>query len=197
VKRPRRRRFVVIAAVVVGLALAILGVARLVADDTEAVADPAELEGTWTVSLVIGSVDAEPGAEVAFPTDASYVETWVFDDCDDVGCTLRRPDGGFLFGDLDGLRVERGDGTGLDGGSELRFLGDGHGAEALGVDPAEGGPCDGGPTQAWTVHLELGVRDQVLSGSAFRVPDARTAEVAGVTCYGYDLTLGLSGTPAR
>lgn len=198
---PERRiptRWLVIGlAVLIAFPLVSFGIAALLEDDGPELADPADLAGRWDVSLVIGFVDADPDADIGFSTDATYRETWVFDACDEEGCTLSRPDGGLLFGDLDGVRVERGDGSGLDDDSGLRFTGEGRGAMPPPVEADDATACDGSTVQQWTVRVDLQVRDDVLSGSAFRTPDDLTADVAGVTCYGYDLTLGLSATPAR
>lgn len=160
--------------------------------------DPGELEGAWDVSLVVGRVDALPGADdLAFPDDATYRERWVFEGCDDEGCTLRRPDGGFIFGDLDAVRVELGAGLGLDADDDLRLVGEGEAAFPPPVEEDDAAPCDGSATERWAVRIELGVSGGVLSGSAFRTPEALEVQVADVTCFGHDLTLGLSGTPAR
>jgi hypothetical protein len=160
--------------------------------------DPADLEGAWDVSLVIGRADTAPGGEApAFPADTTFRERWVFEACDETGCTLRRPDGGFVFGDLDDVRVALGAGLGLDADDGLRLVGLG---AAAAVPPAGGedaSPCDGAATERWAVRVELGLTAGVLSGSAFRTPEALQAQVAGVACFGHDLTLGLSGTPAR
>lgn len=196
-RRLPTRWLVVGLAVLVAFPLVSFGIAQLVEDDEPRLADPADLEGAWDVSLVIGLVDADPDADIGFSTDATYRETWMFDDCDDVGCTLRRPDGGLLFGDLDGVRVARGDGGGLDDDSGLRFVGEGRGAMPPPVEADDATACDVSTVQQWTVRVELEVRDHVLSGSAFRTPEAMREDVAGVTCYGFDLTLGLSATPAR
>lgn len=165
--------------------------------DEPAGPDPAELEGTWDVSLVVGLVDADPAADLSVLTDATYRERWVFEACDEVGCTLRRPDGGLLLGDLDDVRVALGAGRGLDADSDLRLVGESTAAFPPPVEEEDATPCDGGPTQRWSVRVELGVAGGVLSGSAFRTPEALRADAGGVTCFGHDLTLGLSGTPAR
>ena len=46
-------------------------------------------------------------------------------------------------------------------------------------------------------RVEVDVRDGVLSGSAFRTPEALVSRASTArTCFGFDLTLGLSGIPA-
>ena len=167
-------------------------------DDGRDAPDPTELEGAWDVSLVVGLVDAAPGADaLAFPVDATYREQWVFEGCDAEGCTLRRPDGGFLFGDLDEVRIGLGAGLGLDADDGLRLVGGGEAVNPPPIELEDATACDGAVTEQWTVRVELGVAGGVLSGSAFRTPAALETSVAGVTCFGHDLTLGLSGTPAR
>ncbi len=154
--------------------------------------EPADFAGEWTVSLSVGRVHADPGAEVAaFPDGGLFRETWVIDAWDDTGCTLRRPDGGFVFGDLDGLRLELGDVESL-AGDAGRLVGEGSAAAV--PDPVDPQPCDSTPAQRWTVRVEIGVQDDVLSGSAFRTPDVLVSEADGRPCYGLDLTLGFSGT---
>lgn len=166
-------------------------------DDGPDAPDPATLAGTWDVSLIVGLADGEPGAEEGFPTESTFHERWVFENCDDTGCLLRRPDGGFVLGDLDRLRVELGQGLGLAEGDQLRFIGEGEAATPLPADADDAGPCDGSAALRWSVRLEVAVRDGILSGSVFRPPEARQVDVDGVTCFGLDLTMGLSGTPAR
>ena len=154
-------------------------------------------EGAWDVSLVVGAVDADPGADPAsFPGDATFRERWVFEDCDDDTCTLRRPDGGLLLGDLDGVPFTFQSLRGVD--DVERFAGEGTGSEP--PPPAESDeppdPCAGTPARQWTVQIEVSVADRVLSGTVLRSPEARQYEVEGTTCYGLDLTLGFSGVPA-
>jgi hypothetical protein len=154
-------------------------------------------EGAWDVSLVVGAVDADPGADPAsFPGDATFRERWVFEDCDDDSCTLRRPDGGLLLGDLDEVPFTFQSLRGVD--DVERFAGEGTGAElpppVESDEPPE--PCVGTPAREWTVQIEVSVADRVLSGTVLRAPDARQLEVEGTTCYGLDLTLGFSGVPA-
>jgi hypothetical protein len=165
-------------------------------DDEPSAPDPAALTGTWDVSLVVGLVDADPAADPVFDNVTTYRETWEFERCDDSGCTLRRPHGGVVLGDLDDVRVELGDGTGLDADSALRLVGEGPAALPPPVEEEDAGPCDATPTQRWEVRVELGLRENVLSGSVFRTPEALRVEANGIPCFGYDLTLGLSGTPA-
>lgn len=177
-------------------ALLIAGLAAC-GDDEDAAppVEPADFAGEWTVSLSVGRVQADPAAEVeAFPDGGLFRETWVIDTCDETSCTLRRPDGGFLFGDLDGLRLELGDEESL-AGDAGRLVGEG---EAAAVPrPVDPEPCDRTPAQRWSIRVEIGVSDGVLSGSAFRTPEALVSEAEGSPCYGLDLTLGFSGTPRQ
>jgi hypothetical protein len=158
--------------------------------------EPGQFEGAWDVTLVVGAVDADAGADPAsFPGDASFRERWVFEDCNEAGCTLRRPDSGLLLGDLDGVDFElRADPI----ADEDRFRGEGEGADLVlpGDDDHEPDPCAGTDARRWTVLVEVSVADRVLSGTVLRRPLARTVEAGGTTCYGIDLTLGLSGIPA-
>lgn len=166
-------------------------------DDEPAAPDPELLAGSWDVTLVVGLVEADPDADDVFDPTVTYRERWAFEACDETGCTLRRLDGGVLLGDLDDVRVELGDGRGLDADDDLRLVGEGPAALPPPVEEDDAGPCDDTPTQRWEVRVELGLHDRVLSGSVFRTPEALRAEVEGIPCFGYDLTLGLSGTPAR
>ena len=184
-----------------GVVAAVLGAALVAAgcsggDDEPAAPDPEALAGSWDVSMVVGLVDADPEADPVFDTVTTYREHWRFEDCDDTGCTLRRPEGGVVLGDLDEVRVELGDGSGLDADSGLRLVGEGPAAVTPPVEEEDVGPCDDTPTQRWEVRVELGLRDRVLSGSVFRTPEALRVEADGIPCFGYDLTLGVSGTPA-
>ena len=119
----------------------------------------------------------------------SFTERWVLE-CNADRCVLRRPDGGAVLGDLDGLELA------------LPTPGPGEPAEALtgraeGVRPEpaveDPDPCDGTPAETWTVRVDVSVESDVLSGSIIRTPDALAASVAEADCYGVDLTLGLSG----
>ena len=163
-------------------------------EEEEPVATAGDLAGSWDISLVVGSVEADPAAEPGEqPGDATFREHWVFEACDDTGCRLRRPDGGVLLGDLDDVRVELGRDEGLAEGDDQRFIGEGEGRDPLPLeDPT---PCDGGPTERWSVRVEVGVRDGVLSGSVIRHPEALRADAGGIPCFGFDLTLGFSGIP--
>jgi hypothetical protein len=117
----------------------------------------------------------------------------VFEQCDQDSCTLLRPDGGILLGDLDGVEFAfRSPGT-LD--DEERFVGEA-GAEDVPVPDEEPDPCAGTAARRWDVRIELSVQDRVLSGTALRRPESQRVEAAGVTCFGLDLTLGFSGVPA-
>jgi hypothetical protein len=129
----------------------------------------------------------------------------VFEDCDADSCVLRRPEGGLLLGDLDGIEFAFSDESSLDGGD--RFGGEGEAAlvpppgeeddHAEGeVEVADDAHCAGSATRRWAVQIEVDARDQVLSGTVLRSPEARQEVVEGLTCYGVDLTMGFSGTPA-
>lgn len=163
-------------------------------DDDDAAPEPHDLSGEWDVSMVVGAVDADPEADPAeFPGDATFRERWTFEDCDGQGCTLRRPDGGVLLGDLDGLRVALGAGDGLAAGDEQRFIGEGRAQDPMPLeDPT---PCDGTNTERWSVRIEVGVSQGVLSGSVIRTPEALRLDAGGIPCFGFDLTLGFSGIP--
>lgn len=187
----------------VGLARIVTALAAVVAlgagcggDDEPSAPDPSALAGSWDVSLVVGLVDADPEADPVFDEVTTYREHWVFERCDETGCTLRRPDGGVILGTLDAVRVELGDGRGLDTDSGLRLVGEGPAALPPAVEEEDVGPCDATPTQRWDVRIEVGLRENVLSGSVFRTPESLRVEANGIPCFGYDLTLGLSGTPA-
>jgi hypothetical protein len=165
-------------------------------DDDDAGPDPNQFEGAWDVTLVVGAVDADPGADPAsFPGDASFRERWVFEECGTEGCTLRRPDGGLLLGDLDRVAFELRTDPIAD---EDRFTGEGEAAEPAppGDDDHGPDPCAGTDARRWTVLVEVNVADRVLSGTVLRRPVARTAPAGDAACYGIDLTLGLSGIPA-
>jgi hypothetical protein len=51
----------------------------------------------------------------------------------------------------------------------------------------------GTAAERWTVQVELTVHEDAIVGSVFRIPDA----LVDGDCFGLDLTLGFSGTPAR
>jgi hypothetical protein len=181
-------------------------------DDAPSRPDAAAFEGAWDVSLVVGSVDADPGADPAtLPGDTTYRERWVFEDCDEQGCLLRRPDGGLLLGDLDEVDFAFTEASTLD--DQARFTGEGEAAtiprpaeagehaddagEGEGdVEVADDEHCVGSATRRWAVRIEVDVRDEVLSGTVLRRPEARQEVVEGLTCFGIDLTLGFSGVPA-
>ena len=174
-------------------------------DDGEPAPDASAFEGAWDVSMVIGSVDADPGADPAsFPGDTTFRERWEFEDCDADGCTLRRPEGGLLLGDLDDVAFAYTETTELD--DRRRFTGTGE-AAAVPRPVDEGGHDEEGPevaddqhcatsgTRRWTVQIEVDERDEVLSGTVLRTPLERQEVVDGLTCFGLDLTIGFSGTP--
>ena len=165
-------------------------------DEEPAAPDPTGLAGAWDVSLVVGLVEADPDADPVYDDVVTFQERWVFEACDAEGCTLRRPTGGPVLGDLDDVRVALGDGVGLDADDAVRLVGEGDAALPPPIEADDAGPCDATPTQRWHVRVELGLDDRVLSGSAFRTPASRRDDSTGITCFGYDLTLGLSGTPA-
>lgn len=164
------------------LAAALLLVPACGGDDEPTAAD---LDGRWDVVLVVGAAIADPAADTsAFPGEGSdFTEPWTLD-CDDDGCTLHREPAPPL-GVLDDLRLEATD------DDEVTVRG-----EATEVTPApsveEPSPCEGTPAETFTVTVEVTLRDHILVGSVFRIPDAL---VSG-DCYGLDLTLGLSGSPA-
>lgn len=173
------------------VALAVVAVVAGCRDGDQAPPDPIDLTGSWDVTLVIGAADADPDAPDGLvpglePGEATFVEHWRFDGCDASGCTLRRPDGGILLGDLDGLRLT------LDPETD-RFVGEGEAANPPPIEDATG--CDSASTQRWTVTVDLGVTDDVLSGAVQRSPEALRADVEGETCFGIGLSLGLSGIP--
>lgn len=152
--------------------------------------DPRDLSGDWEVTLVVGAVDADADApQILLPErSVDFREPWRFEACDERGCTLHRPDGGLLLGDLDRVRLELPD----DGADEL--VGEVVAAEP--VDEAGAGPCEGAPTDRWTVELRVGAEDRVLSGSVRREPlERRRTAPDGTTCYGIGLSLGFSGVP--
>jgi hypothetical protein len=191
--------------------------------DSDGGLDPAEFAGEWEVSMVVGGVDADPGADPAtFPGDATFREHWVIDSCDDTSCVLHRPDGGLLLGDLDDVRFELT--AGGVGDDEERFVaegdasavprGGGHPEPGEGEehgDGEEGGEaeeaddhddqesateaCIGSPAQRWSVRIEVGVRDEVLSGTVIRTPETLRTQVGDTSCFGLDLTIGFSGVP--
>jgi hypothetical protein len=103
--------------------------------------DARDFAGSWDVQLVVGAVDADPAADPAsFPGDTSFRERWVFEDCDEQTCTLRRPEGGLLLGDLDDVGFAFVDAGSVD--DTLRFTGDATADAVARVDP-EPPPEDG------------------------------------------------------
>jgi hypothetical protein len=179
--------------------------------------DARDFAGSWDVQLVVGAVDADPGVDpAALPGDTSFRETWVFEDCDREACTLRRPDGGLLLGDLDAVPFAFVDSGSID--DTARFTGEATAEAVARVDPApppdeggtgeddhghegeaEGGAdaaCYGSSAYRWSVHIEVDVTDGVLSGTVLRIPEQLRVTAGGIQCYGIDLTLGLSGIPA-
>lgn len=153
--------------------------------------NPEELAGEWEVTMVIGTVDADDDIVPSLlpDRDADYRETWRFESCDDTGCTLRRPDGGLLLGDLDNVRFAFAD----DLANDLGVTTD---AAEPGNDGGTPGPCEGQGTDEWTVTIQLGVHDSVLSGSVLRqAVEHRVAVDEDTTCFGVSLSLGLSGVP--
>jgi hypothetical protein len=189
--------------------------------------DARDFEGSWEVSLFVGAVRAEPGADPAsFPgEDTAFRETWVFEECDEETCTLRRPEGGLLLGDLDDVAFAFVDSGTVD--DTPRFTGEGTADAVARVDPEPPPEEDGveGPVQGpdededdhghegeaegsldaacfgtlayrWDVHIEVDVADGVLSGTVLRIPLEPRTTVDGTECFGIDLTLGLSCTPS-
>lgn len=155
--------------------------------------DPRELSGDWQVTLVIGTADFDPDINQALVPDRTidYDEHWRFESCDDTGCTLRRPDGGLLLGDLDNVRVSLPDGA---SGDRVELEAETDAAEPL-SEGTPAGPCEGAVTDHWTVSLRVGTHDRVLSGSVLRNADEHRTEVDGTPCWGVDLSLGFSGVP--
>lgn len=191
------RRAAVAAAVAV--AVGAVGGVLLATRDGDGDRPSAEpFEGAWDVSLVVGAIDADPGADPAsFPSDATFRERWVFEACDEETCTLRRPDGGLLLADLDDVPFRFATVNRLE--DDERFTGEGIAEEpaaAEGTDDEHADPCAGTATRRWTVRIEVSVVDRVLSGTVLRSPEARRIEVGGAPCFGLDLTLGFSGVPA-
>lgn len=170
----------------IGVALGMVGVSLVGCSDGGADSpDPADLAGSWDVTMVVGAADTAPDIEPGLlPGDTTFREHWRFEACDETGCTLRRPDGGVLLGDLDAVRVA------LEG---ERLVGEGSASNPPPVeDPT---PCDAGATQRWTVDLDLDVDDGVLSGSIVRTAEVEREVVDGRTCFGIGLSLGFSGVP--
>lgn len=181
--------------VLVTLATALM-VSSACSDGGDGRPEVAEFAGDWDVSLVVGNVDADPEADPAtFPGTDTFREHWIIEDCDDEACTLSRPDGGFLLGDLDGVRLEYTTAGALEG-NDQRFVGVGDARSLTAADPeSESDPCAGSAAQRWSVRIEVDVRDSVLSGTVIRTPEAMRTEIEATTCFGLDLTLGFSGTP--
>ena len=167
--------------------------------------DARNFAGAWDVQLIVGAVDADPDATSTVAAGDTFRERWVFEACDEETCSLRRPEGGLVLGDLDGLAFEFVDSGSVD--DTPRFTGQGPAAAAPRVDPepppgeeddhdaGDDDVCTGSAAQRWEVTIELDVRDDVLSGTVLRIPEALVADVDGTQCFGVDLTLGLSGIP--
>jgi len=171
--------------------------------------DARDFAGSWDVQLVVGAVDADPEAITTVAVGDTFRERWVFEACDEQTCSLRRPEGGLVLGDLDGMAFEFVDSGSVD--DTPRFTGEGPATAVPRVDPApppgeeddhdDQGPadddvCAGSTVQRWEVTIEVDARDGVLSGTVLRIPEALVANVDGTQCFGVDLTLGLSGIPA-
>jgi hypothetical protein len=167
--------------------------------------DARDFAGAWDVQLIVGAVDADPDATTTVAAGDTFRERWVFEACDEETCSLRRPEGGLVLGDLDGLAFEFVDSGSVD--DTPRFTGQGPAAAVPRVDPepppgeeddhddGDDDACTGSAAQRWEVTIELDVRDDVLSGTVLRIPEALVADVDGTQCFGVDLTLGLSGIP--
>ena len=162
--------------------------------------DARDFEGSWDVQLVVGAVQADPEAIVTTAVGDAVRERWEFEDCDEDACTLRRPEGGLVLGDLDGVPFEFVDSGSVD--DTPRFTGRTTATAVPRVDPEPPHGEDGDPaacaesaTVRWAVTIELDVQDDVLSGTVLRIPEALVEDVDGTQCFGIDLTLGLSGTP--
>jgi hypothetical protein len=154
--------------------------------------DVAGFAGAYTVTMVVGDAISDPSAHPSLLLErgSSFTEQWVLE-CDASTCTLRRPDGGAVLGDLDGLRLAPP--VPPPGEDPVESLA----GETVGVRPepdvAEPGPCAGSAAERWTVRVEVARTEAVLSGSVIRTPDSLLVAVGDADCYGLDLTLGLSG----
>jgi hypothetical protein len=149
--------------------------------------DPQAMTGDWDVSLAIGTISADGDIPQALlpDEDFNYMEHWAFDDCDAHGCTLHRPEGGVLLGDLDDVTLTLDEDEG-----DLTATVD----AAAPVDAAESGPCEGVDTDRWTITLRVSVARGVLTGSVLRHATQRRLEAAdGSTCFGIGLSMGFSG----
>lgn len=169
--------------------------------------DAAIFAGTWDVQLVVGAVVADPEAPVADQRGDTYRETWVFEGCGQESCRLRRPEGGPALGDLDGAEFRFVDSGSIDDTPRFTAVSVASAVPRVEPEPPPGEEdehghdegeeaCYGSPAYRWEVTVEVDVREGVLSGTVLRIPDQLVAEVDGTTCFGTDLTFGLSGVPA-
>lgn len=170
--------------------------------------DARDFEGEWDVQMVVGAVDADPEAIVTVAVGDTFRERWTFDGCDERTCSLHRPEGGLVLGDLDDVPFEFVDSGSID--DTPRFTGRATATAVERVDPepppgeeeahddeaSEAASCAGSATERWAVTIEVDVRDGVLSGTVLRIPEALVEDVDGTQCFGTDLTLGLSGIPS-
>src|SRR5690606_24884641 len=104
-RRPRRRgggRGAVTARSALAAALAATCVGLAACGGGEDPPDARDFAGAWDVQLFVGDVQAHPDAVVTVARGDTFRERWVFEDCDESRCTLRRPDGGLALGDLTG-----------------------------------------------------------------------------------------------
>ena len=178
----------------VGAALVLAGVlfgGGCSGDDDEL--DLAAFDGSYTVTMVVGAAEVDDSAHPAAlvePGD-SFTEQWELD-CTRSDCTLLRPEGGVVLGDLDGLPLTPATVSIEDGDSYDTLVGEVEGVQAE-PDVVEPGPCAGTAAERWTVHVELAEADGVLSGSVIRTPESLLVAAGDTECFGVDLTLGLSG----
>jgi hypothetical protein len=170
--------------------------------------DARDFEGEWDVQMVVGAVEADPDAIVTVAAGDTFRERWKFDACDEQTCSMHRPEGGLVLGDLGDVPFEFVDSGSID--DTPRFTGRATATAVERVDPepppgeeddhADEAPadaaCAGSAVERWEVTIELDVREGVLSGTVLRIPEELVATVGGTECFGIDLTLGLSGTPA-
>lgn len=171
--------------------------------------DARDFAGAWDVQLFVGDVQAHPDAVVTVARGDTFRERWVFEDCDESRCTLRRPDGGLALGDLDGVTFEfvehvvddtprfsaRAPASAVPRVQPAPPPGDGEDDHDEGGGAGDGA-CDASPARRWQVTVELDVRDGVLSGTVLRIPEELRVEVGATACFGIDLTFGLTGLPA-
>jgi len=172
-------------------ALTMGAVALLGCGDDDGV-DVEAFDGQYEVAMVVGAARSDDSVQAAAlpATGTSFTEQWVLT-CNATTCVLRRPEGGALLGDLDGLELALPpDDAGGEPAESLT-------GRAVGVHPEpavdEPDPCDVTPAHTWTVRVDVSLVGDVLHGSVIRIPDELLSSVPEMDCYGVDLTLGLSG----